>query len=56
MALILWALPVQVFRTSVILVVLGAIGFFILRRQVLAETATDAPAVEAPPPAPPDPA
>jgi hypothetical protein len=37
MALIVWALPIQVFRTTVILVVLGAIGFFILRRQVLAQ-------------------
>jgi hypothetical protein len=54
MALILWALPIQVFRTSVILVVLGAIGFFILRRQVLAETAKDEPPAVAPPP--PDPA
>ena len=57
MALILWALPIQVFRTSVILVVLGAIGFYILRRQVLAETGRDElPPVVPPPPAPPDPA
>ena len=57
MALILWALPIQVFRTSVILVVLGAIGFYVLRRQVLAETGRDElPPVVPPPPAPPDPA
>jgi hypothetical protein len=53
MALIIWALPIQVFRTTVILVVLGAIGFYVLRRQVLAETAAEEPApVEAPPPDP----
>ena len=44
MGLIVWALPIQVFRTSVILVVLGAIGFYVLRRQVLAETAAAEPA------------
>jgi len=56
MAVIVWALPIQVFRTTVILVVLGAIGFYVLRRQVLAETAAEPAPVEAPPPAPPDPA
>jgi hypothetical protein len=55
MAVIVWALPIQVFRTTVILVVLGAIGFYVLRRQVLAETAAEPAPVEAPPPAPPDP-
>jgi hypothetical protein len=55
MALIIWALPIQVFRTTLILVVLGAIGFYVLRHQVLRETARDKPPpVEAP--APPGPA
>ena len=31
MVLIIWILPIQVFRTSVVLVVVGAIGFLILR-------------------------
>ena len=54
MALIIWLLPIQVFRTTVILVVLGAAGFWVLRRQVVAETAAAggsgaAEAPEAPP-------
>ena len=56
MALIIWALPIQVFRTSVILVVLGAIGFYVLRRQVIAETAAAGQAPVAAPPPPADPA
>ena len=56
MVLIIWILPIQVFRTTVVLVVLGAIGFEVLRRQVAAETAAlpeaDAPA--AVPASPPD--
>ena len=38
-----------------ILVVLGAIGFYVLRRQVLAETAAAEPAPVAAQPPPPDP-
>jgi hypothetical protein len=58
MALIIWILPIQVFRTTFVLVVAGAIGFLILRRQVVAELAhqaapDDAPATpKAPPPDP----
>lgn len=57
MLLLIWILPIQVFRTTAVLVVAGVIGFFVLRRQVLAETAS-APAPEpvAPPPAAPPPA
>lgn len=39
MALIVWILPIQVFRTTLVLVVAGAIGFVILRRQVVLELA-----------------
>jgi hypothetical protein len=39
MALLIWVLPIQVFRTTVILVVLGAIGFEVFRRQLAAESA-----------------
>ena len=58
MALIIWILPIQVFRTTVVLVVAGAIGFLILRRQVVAELAeasapSDAPAMSGA--TPPDP-
>jgi hypothetical protein len=53
MALLIWILPIQVFRTTVILVVLGAIGFEVLRRQVAAETATAAGARSVPPEEPP---
>jgi hypothetical protein len=49
MALLIWALPIQVFRTTVILVVMGAIGFEVLRRQVLREAGSTEAAVEAPP-------
>jgi hypothetical protein len=51
MALIIWILPIQIFRTTAILVVLGAIGFEVLRRQV----AREVPVVDAvePPAAPP---
>jgi hypothetical protein len=55
MALIIWILPIQVFRTTVVLVVAGAIGFLILRRQVLAELADSSVAVAAPDVSPPDP-
>ncbi len=54
MVLILWILPIQVFRTSVVLVVLGAIGFEVFRRQLAAETvALPAAAAPAAAPAPP---
>lgn len=49
MVLIIWILPIQVFRTSVVLVVAGAIGFLILRRQVVAELAEALPPSDAPP-------
>jgi hypothetical protein len=55
MALIIWVLPIQVFKTTVILVVMGVIGFVVFRRQLAAESGAlpdaDAPAaVPAPPP------
>ena len=55
MAAIIWILPIQVFRTTLILVVMGAIGFVVFLRQLAAESAAvpeaDAPAgVPAPPP------
>ncbi len=54
MILIVWILPIQMFRTTVVLVVAAAIGFFILRRQLEAETPEVAAtaAVEAPSSAP----
>ena len=58
MVLIIWILPIQVFRTTVVLVVAGAIGFLILRRQVVSELAEASPQSDAPaapevtPPAP----
>ena len=59
MVLIIWILPIQVFRTTVVLVVFGAIGFLILRRQVVKELAEASPpsaAPAAPDATPPDPA
>ena len=55
MVAIIWILPIQVFRTTVVLVVMGVIGFVVFRRQLTAESAAvpvaDAPAaVPAPPP------
>ena len=47
MLVLIWILPIQMFRTTAILVVAGAIGFFVLRRQV--EFESEAPAVVAPP-------
>ncbi len=38
MALIIWILPIQVFRTTVVLVVMGAIGFVVFLRQLAAES------------------
>lgn len=51
---IAWILPIQMFRTTAILVVGSAIGFLVLRRQMVAETAVP-PGPEAPAevPAPP---
>jgi hypothetical protein len=49
--IVIWILPIEMFRTTAILVVAGVIGFFIFRRQVAAETAGQAPApIAAPPP------
>jgi hypothetical protein len=52
---IAWILPIQMFRTTAILVVGSAIGFIVFRRQVAAEAAVpsgpEAPAVD---PVPPD--
>ena len=47
MLVLIGILPIQMFRTTAILVVAGAIGFFVLRRQV--EFESEAPAVVAPP-------
>jgi hypothetical protein len=51
MALIIWILPIQIFRTTAILVVLGAIGFEVLRRQVAREVPVEAATEPPPPPA-----
>jgi hypothetical protein len=50
MLLIVWILPIQVFRTTAVLVVAAAIGFVIFLRQLAAES--PAPAAETPPPPP----
>ncbi len=50
MLLIIWILPIQVFRTTAVLVVAAVIGFVVFLRQLAAES--PAP-VAAPPPAPP---
>jgi hypothetical protein len=51
MLLLIWILPIQMFRTTAVLVVAGVIGFFVLRRQIGVEAAsTTAPAPPAPPP------
>ena len=39
MLLIIWILPIQMFRTTVVLVVAAAIGFVVFRRQLAAESA-----------------
>jgi len=51
MLLIIWILPLQVFRTTVVLVIASAIGFVIFLRQLAAES--PAPPVEAPAATPP---
>lgn len=60
MAVVVWLLPIQMFRTTAILVVASAIGFAVLRRQVAVETQSDVGTLaSASPPAsegtPPDP-
>ena len=57
--MLLWILPIQMFRTTAVLVIAAAIGFVVLRRQMAAETrvAPIAEVVSVPPdedPAPPD--
>ena len=56
MAVIIWILPIQVFRTTVILIVAGAIGFELLRRQAATEAsaAAEDTGPSAAGPAPPD--
>jgi hypothetical protein len=57
MLLLIWILPLQMFRTTAVLVVAGVVGFALLRRQVAAETGEapePAPAAVAPPPPPAD--
>ena len=53
MLFIIWILPIEVFRTTVVLVVASAIGFVIFRRQLAAETPAPAPEAIPAPPAPP---
>jgi hypothetical protein len=40
MAVIVWILPLQVFRTTVLLIFASAIGFEVLKRQLAAEATT----------------
>jgi hypothetical protein len=47
MALIIWILPLQVFRTTLLLIVASAIGYAVLRRQLAAETAAPTAPCEA---------
>jgi hypothetical protein len=55
MLLIIWILPIEVFRTTVVLVVASAIGFVIFLRQLAAESPAPAPeALPAAPAPPPD--
>jgi hypothetical protein len=53
MLLLIWLLPIQVFRTTAVLVVAAAIGFVIFLRQLAAESPAPAPAALPEPPAPP---
>ncbi|MCY7301818.1 MAG: hypothetical protein LH654_02050 [Thermoleophilia bacterium] len=51
MLLIIWILPIQVFRTTAVLVVAVAIGFVLFRRQLATESPVpQPPALAAPPP------
>ncbi len=49
MAVIIWLLPIAMFRTTAVLVIASALGFLVLRRQVASEAAADS-AVPAPAP------
>ena len=53
MLLLIWLLPIQVFRTTAVLVVASAIGFVVFLRQLKAESPAPAPAALPEPPAPP---
>jgi hypothetical protein len=53
MLLLIWVLPIQVFRTTAILVIAAAIGFFVFLRQLAAESPAPAPALPEPPAPPP---
>jgi hypothetical protein len=53
MLVLVWLLPIQVFRTTAVLVVAAAIGFVIFLRQLAAESPPPAPAALPEPPAPP---
>ena len=44
MLLLIWLLPIQVFRTTAVLVVASAIGFVVFLRQLKAESPAPAPA------------
>lgn len=51
MIALIWLLPINMFRTTVVLLIAAAIGFFVLRRQIAAET--EPGPVQAPAPLPP---
>ncbi len=53
MLLLIWILPIQVFRTTAILVIAAAIGFVVFLRQLAAESPAPAPALPEPPASPP---
>jgi hypothetical protein len=54
MLLLIWLLPIQVFRTTAVLVVAAAIGYVVFLRQLKAESPAPAPAaLPDPPPTPP---
>jgi hypothetical protein len=53
MLLLIWLLPIQVFRTTAVLVVAAAIGYVVFLRQLKAESPAPAPAALPEPPAPP---
>ena len=51
MLLLIWLLPIQVFRTTAVLVVAAAIGYVVFLRQLKAESPAPAPAALPEPPA-----